>query len=319
MNFDLFSRSKFRANDKFGDDVALVLPSVCFGVFDGATDAEGRNLNGVPYGRAASMAASQILAELLLPYRNREKDAETLLADLCTSYARAFEDYDLDQLPATTLAMAIDCGTNWRFLSLGDSGIRINGDRVLKHDKIIDSISTEVRVSIFKILAEKFDDSDEHELITRQAIFLGLAEARSRGLLTEDVVEMLIEETIGNLNLSGISEIVRDFLLLGIRHQNRFSNSDENSLCYDIVSSRKPVLGQWVEEIVPKQEVKTIEIFSDGYASYPEEVSIVAWEKEFSRCDEVDFHRIDEFAAVKGGTSSEFFDDRTLIVVHTSN
>ena len=319
MNFDLFSRSKYRANDKSGDDVALVLPGVCFGVLDGATDAQGRDLNGVPYGRAASMVASQILAEILLPYQNREKDAETLLADLCTSYARAFEDYDLDQLPATTVAMAIDCGANWRFLSLGDSGIRINGDRVLKHDKIIDSISTEVRVSIFKILAEKFDDSDEHELITRQAIFLGLAEARSRGLLTEDVVEMLIEETIGNLNLSGISEIVRDFLLLGIRHQNRFSNSDENILCYDIVSSRKPILGQWVEEFVPKREVTTIEIFSDGYASYPEEVNIVAWEKEFARCNEVDFHRIDEFATVKGGTSSEFFDDRTVIVVHTPN
>ena len=65
--------------------------------------------------------------------------------------------------------------------------------------------------------------------------------------------------------------------------------------------------------------MKTIEIFSDGYASYPEEVSIVAWEKEFSRCDEVDFHRIDELATVKGGTSSEFFDDRTVTVVHTRN
>ena len=317
MNFDLFSRSKYRANDKSGDDVALVLPGVCFGVLDGATDAEGRDLNGIPYGRAASMVASQVLAEILLPYRNREKDAEKLLADLCTSYERAFENYDLNQLPATTVAMAIDCGDNWRFLSLGDSGIRINGSRVLKHEKLLDSISTEVRVSIFKILAEKFDDPDEHELMTRQAIFLGLAEAQSRGLLSEDVVEMLIEETIDNLKLSGISEVVRVFLLLGIRHQNRFSNSDENILCYDIVSSRKPILGQWVEEFIPKREVKTIEIFSDGYASYPEDVSIVAWEKEFSRCDEVDFHRIDEFAAVKGGTSSEFFDDRTVVVVHT--
>ena len=318
MNFDLFSRSKYRANDKSGDDVALVLPGVCFGVLDGATDVEGRNLNGIPYGRAASMAASQILTEILLPYRNREKDAKTLLEDLCTSYERVFEDYDLDQLPATTVAIAIDCDTNWRFLSLGDSGIRINGERVLKHEKLIDSISTEVRVSIFKILAEKFDDPDQHELMTRQAFFLGLAEARSRGLLSEDIVERLIEETIENLKLSSISEIVRDFLLLGIRQQHQFSNSDENKLCYDIVSSRKPVLGQWVEEIVSKKEVKTIEIFSDGYAFYPEEVSIVAWEKEFIRCDKVDFSRIDEFTAVKGGTSSEFFDDRTLIVAHTS-
>ena len=189
---------------------------------------------------------------------------------------------------------------------------------MLKHEKLLDRISTEARVSIFKILAKKFDDPDENELMTRRAIFLGLAEARSSGLLSKEAVEMLIEGTIDNLNLSEISEIVRDFLLLGIRLQNRFSNSNENSLCYDIVSSRKPVLGQWVEEIVPKQEVKTIEIFSDGYASYPKEVSIAAWEKEFSKCDEVDFHRIDEFPAVKGGTSTEFYDDRTLIVVDTS-
>ena len=34
--------------------------------------------------------------------------------------------------------------------------------------------------------------------------------------------------------------------------------------------------------------------------------------------DDIDFCRIDEFVAVKGATSSEFFDDRTLIVVDTS-
>ena len=110
--------------------------------------------------------------------------------------------------------MAIDCGDNWRFLSLGDSGIRINGSRVLKHEKLLDSISTEVRVSIFKTLAEKFDDPDEHELMTRQAIFLGLAEAQSRCLLSEDVVEMLIEETIDNLKLSEFRRLFAIFCFL---------------------------------------------------------------------------------------------------------
>ena len=32
MNYDIFSRSKYRANNKSGDDVALVIPGVCFAV-----------------------------------------------------------------------------------------------------------------------------------------------------------------------------------------------------------------------------------------------------------------------------------------------
>ena len=42
--------------------------------------------------------------------------------------------------PSTTLAIALDCGEIWRFITLGDTGIRLNGDEVLRHEKLIDSV-----------------------------------------------------------------------------------------------------------------------------------------------------------------------------------
>jgi hypothetical protein len=66
--------------------------------------------------------------------------------------------------------------------------------------------------------------------------------------------------------------------------------------------------------LLSKNDVTSIEIFSDGYVSIPTSgIRVGDWEKEFERVETVDFHKTGAFPAVKGSTSVESCDDRTIL------
>ena len=101
---------------------------------------------------------------------------------------------NLDIPPSTTLAVAMDCGKTWRFLMLGDSGIRLNGTEVHQEDKTIDLVSTAARVAVFNTLSRKNSDPDQVEMATRRCVFLGFNTALSEGVLsTVDALEIVDE------------------------------------------------------------------------------------------------------------------------------
>ena len=68
----------------------------------------------------------------------------------------------------------------------------------------------------------------------------------------------------------------------------------------------------------PRSAVQSIELFTDGYFSLPSEIDLATWEAEFQRVEEVDLHKIESFPAIKGSTSSEFSDDRSVVIVRYS-
>jgi hypothetical protein len=314
MIIEAFSRCKYRANDRLGDDVPFVLPGIAIGLFDGATDAKGTIINGTPAGRLAALTAAECMAQLLAVPANRKLPARELVDQLCALYANSFEKYSLDPLPATTLALAIDCGENWRFFCLGDSGIRINASETLRHTKLIDDVSTFARVALFHELADRLPDLDSAEMATRRGIFLGFDKATHDGILSPEQADKIISETIVSLKLEDDGAFVKDFLTAGICMQYRFANQVGNSLCYDVLADGTPQIGDWIDEWRPKKDVESIEVFSDGYAKLPNNPTVAAWEAEFETTDSQDFHRVKEFATVKGGTSAEFFDDRTIVI-----
>lgn len=314
MNIEVFSRCKYRDNDRPGDDVPLVLPGVCLGVFDGATDVRGNVIAGVPAARLAALTAAEVVSELFLDRKNRELPARQLVDRICEMYAEKLEPFDLPQLPATTLSLAIDCGDQWRLFCLGDSGIRLNADTILRHSKLIDDVATHARVALFKHLRDGGADPETTELTARRGIFLGLSAAVRDGVLSETAADEIIHDTIRSLDLAAEADAVRDFLKSGICKQGMFANVEGSALCYDVLANGSPKLGDWIDERIPKSEIHTIEVFSDGYATLPSIPTIAAWEEEFERAEELDFHRICDLATVKGGTKSEFFDDRTVVI-----
>ena len=315
MNIEAFSRCKYRAVDCPGDDVPFILPGIAIGLFDGATDAKGALINSTPAGRMAALNAAECTAQLLIPPENRKLPARELVNKLSTLYAKSFEKHSVSPLPATTLALAIDCGENWRFFCLGDSTIRINGSETLRHTKLIDHVSTFARVALFHDLSKRLPDLESAEMAARRGIFLGFDDAVEKGIMGRELADNIITETIVGLSLQNEGAIVRAFLTAGICMQYRFANEVGNSLCYDVLADGTPQIGDWVDVWRPKEDVQTIEVFSDGYAKLPDNPTVAAWEAAFEATDKQDFQRISEYTAVKGGTENEFFDDRTVVIV----
>ena len=100
--------------------------------------------------------------------------------------------------------------------------------------------------------------------------------------------------------------------------QHRFANHGDLPLGYASLNG-KPLAGEGMLCFSrPRSAVQSIELFTDGYFSLPSKIDLAAWEAEFQRVEEVDSHKIDRFPAIKGSTSSEFSDDRTVVIVRYS-
>lgn len=74
--------------------------------------------------------------------------------------------------PSTTLAIVADMGDSFRLLLAGDSGVRINGTRLVQNTKLIDTVSTSAR--------------------TRATIFSGLRSAVANGIMTARDAENVV-------------------------------------------------------------------------------------------------------------------------------
>lgn len=76
-----------------------------------------------------------------------------------------------------------------------------------------------------------------------------------------------------------------------------------------------PQLQQLQEFERDKRDITSIEIFSDGYPSLPAVPSVAAWEAAFRSAETEDFSKIGRYAAVKGSTTTQFHDDRSVVIL----
>lgn len=315
MQIETLSHPKYRTPGQAGDDVPLVVPGALFGVFDGATDARGTTVEGMAAGRLAALTVAQAANVLLDDPGNRRLPAPDIIAHLSEVLKRRTDPLHLPIPPSTTLALAIDLGDAWRFLCLGDTGIRLNGSEILRHEKVIDEVSTAARVALFRHFDRQSDDPDAVETAARRGILLGLDRAEAEGAITAEFTRDTIRRTIEATGLQDHAGEVETFLKGGICTQHGYANTTGSVLCFDSMNGVMPQLGQWIDEVRPKDTVQSIEIFSDGYPDIPGEVSVQAWEAAFHAAERADFHKTGTFASVKGSTGAEFFDDRTVVVL----
>ena len=67
---------------------------------------------------------------------------------------------------------------------------------------------------------------------------------------------------------------------------------------------------------LPDAEVRSLEIFSDGYYGLPEGTHVTDWERRFAEIEIEDPHKIHAYPEVKGSSGAEFSDDRTVLCLH---
>lgn len=317
MKISSLSLPKDRTLRVPNDDTVLILPGL-LAVFDGAT-APQKARPGASSGRIASQAAAQAVAGLALAGDLADMPPEQIFAAISASIQAASLREGMEGKPSTTMALAVFAADHVRFVSVGDSGIRVNGAQMIRRGKPIDDVSTQNRLAIHAVLSSRHADPDDVERLTRAVSFEGHAEAVASGVLTCPESALIRDTLVARFDGMTDPDALLSFLNEGIRQQYRFANRTDHPMGFSTLNADQTSLADILDERRPLEEINSIEIFSDGYFLLPEEVSISGWEEAFARTEAEDFHKLHRFANVKGSTSREFADDRSVIVADAIN
>ncbi|MES0811062.1 hypothetical protein ABLO27_16365 [Roseibium sp. SCPC15] len=315
MQISSLTFPKDRTSRQAGDDSLLILPGIC-GVFDGASS--GATGSGISPGQAASRSAASVLGEFAATRSMTDIPATEIFSAIREKISQTEKLLGNTFRASTTMAVAFFDADTIRLLVVGDSGIRINGNQVYRTLKPVDDLSTTARIEVFNLLKEGDRSADEVEAQTRRISFQGLDCGVSEGILGEtDATRIcsLVSERYADIVAPQQTEA---FLRTGIRCQYMYANRPDHPLGYSSINCDPILMDDVIDVIRPTVEVETLEFFTDGYFDIPNEVSVSAWEKAFDASESIDFHKTKSFPSVKGSTSKEFADDRSVIVVRNS-
>lgn len=312
MRFEALSRPKARDLSTPPDDVLLHVPGKVTAIFDGATDARTRRVGGVPFGRAAAVAAAK--ATSLLPGEAAHWPVEKIMSELSAAVGRSVPP-DTEGGPASTTAIiAFETESGIRLVGLGDSGVRLNGGLVESFAIPPDRASVPARVALFQTLRPRHN-AEETEALSQRYLGIGLDQGVEDGAISREQAQGILDLAILAANLPGAEDEIAALLSGGLQRQYNFANSPEAHLGYGILNGDSPMCTGAVDRMLDRAEVVTLEMFSDGYLDAPAEVTVAAWEESHASLEARDFHHINDPAAVKGSTSTHFFDDRTIAIL----
>lgn len=312
MTWSAFTASKYKSGQKLGDDVCLMIPHVMAAVFDGASRPQISPRTGVSAGRAASLSASLALASMQLEDTS-SISAEEIFSRLNAEMRKQAKTLEFDVPIQTTAAIVFEYTDEIRVLVIGDTSVRINADKVLSQPLEVDAISIAARLAIWNCIKSHLGDAGLTELRARQTFVGGVNKAIRDGIIQEDWGRQISSDLEGKVPKKYVPYL-DEFLRQGIEAQTQLINTTQHLLGYPILDGNE-LRGPILEEIIPKSEVTSIEIFSDGYTKLPEGISLRDWEAAFQAENRTDPFRLHEYKGVKGTTDDEWCDDRTVISI----
>ena len=66
----------------------------------------------------------------------------------------------------------------------------------------------------------------------------------------------------------------------------------------------------------PRESLRSIELFTDGYFKPATTPDVAAWEASFAEVERIDPEKIDAYPSVKGTAGRIRTDDRTVVIIH---
>lgn len=315
MKVEMFSHPKDRTAFVPSDDVLLTLPGI-FGVFDGATDPRGSNGATV---KSSGLFAAEIVARYcgrtFSDFDHFSMTIQDLMFALTAELASASSDERYQSRPTTTMAIALIGPETVRIIVVGDSGVRVNGTTIYRHEKSIDEVSAAARIAVFNLLFDKGGNPDGIEMSARRTIFQGFDTCVNDGVLSQTETEDLIATVAKSLSEIANAAIIESFLRKGIKAQSKFGNDDGHPLGFSVLNGSSPSLKDVIDVSLDIKNVKSIELFTDGYFAVPTNVTLEAWEQMFAEIEKRDPHKLDKYPNVKGSTTTDFSDDRSVIIL----
>lgn len=328
MRIEAFSEGKDLDAPHANEDQFLVLPGRGYAVIDGVTDISGRLYGGIRTGRLASTTVQQAVAQFLADPAEHEVRPDRLIAHVSAALRDALERHGASEAAPTdparrfaaTLALAADLGGAFRFVLIGDSGVRLNGAEIAIVDSGLDLVTAMLRRQAFRLVAAAGGSAEDCRRVGRACAFHGGARlhADMRPWIDEakraELYRLSLEEC--RRRLPGVpDDDLRRLLDAGIAGQGWFQNNTTSPLSYAVLDGFDVPMALVRAFDRPRAEVESIELFTDGYFKPGATPAVASWEEAFAEVERVDPEKIDLYPSVKGSAGRMRTDDRTVVVV----
>ena len=331
MRIEAFSEGKNLDDPAANEDRFLILPGLGMAVIDGVTDRTGHRFEGMLGGWLASRIVQSAVAGFLLDPVEANFDAARLVACVSGAIRAAYERHGILEIarrdPArrfgAALALAADLGASYRFVLIGDSGLRLNGTETWINDTGLDLITASLRQEAYRMAAAAGADAMARARVGRACAFGGTS------ALTPDMTPWLDGARLAELHGRCVTDCVAHFpdvpradieaLLAGgiLAGQGRFQNNLVSPLSYAVLDGFQVPMSLVRVIDRPRTAVTSIELFSDGYFKPGDAPVIAAWEEAFAEVERVDPEKIDRYPSVKGTVGRVRADDRTVVIAHS--
>jgi hypothetical protein len=329
MKIEAFSEGKNLDAPEANEDQFLVLPGRGYAVLDGATDNTGRLYDGKRGGWHASRIAMQAVGDFVLDPAERELRPESLIDRISAAFRASYEQHGILEIarsdPAfrfgATLTLAADLGETFRFVLIGDSGLRINGAEVFVSDSGLDLVTASLRVQGYRIVGEAGGGADDRARVGRAGAFYGAARLHPdmQPWLDETKRRLLYERSLAwcRERFPAAPEAdIRHLLDTGVSGQARFANNMASPLSYAVLDGFDIPLPLVQVFDRPRAALRSIELFTDGYFKPGVAPALRDWEAAFAEVERIDPEKIGHYPSVKGSGVRMNTDDRTVVIVH---
>jgi hypothetical protein len=279
-------------------------------------------------GQYAAMTLKRSL-EHMLSAPDAPTDGNTIVRALTGSITDAYKAHGMIEKAkadsnvrfSAALALVLFQAETVDVILVGDSGVRINGEHTLRVEKDLDLITSILRQQAWPVIGRKTSDPEKQEQLSRRVTWHGTRQPLDTLIDTLDADDLAcIESRAIAANLEALPHVARadiENLVRGgiVNAQGGYQNNASLQLGYPCIDGFEVPQHMIKIERLPRSEVKTVEIYSDGYFKPGEAFGVVAWEKAFAEAEREDPAKVLLYPSPKGSTSSLWADDRTYLGV----
>lgn len=328
MLIEAFTEAKVSSAPDTNEDRFVILPGRAYAVIDGVTDRLGTRYNGMLSGQYAASIVKEAI-ECALTGPNRPADTKALIAVLTQAIADAYREHDMLDAARTdcnyrfssTLAVALMGEATIEIALVGDSGIRINGSRILQVDKDLDLITSTLRQKAWPVIGARTSDPEIQEKTSRRVTWFGtrqphesladILEPQDLAWIEERAVAACVQ-ALPHVPQSDIEALVRGGI---VNAQGAYQNDASTILGYSALDGFEIPSSLVHFERIPRADVETIELFSDGYFRPGADFGVASWEEAFRDVEREDPSKVILYPSPKGSTAKHWTDDRTYLGV----
>lgn len=322
-----FTQAKDKENPDSNEDRLVAVTDRLYAVIDGATDKSGRTYDGLTGGQIAGRILEDVLRNVARDLSQGLGAPETsaILGRVNGRLRKKYRGLGIAGLIrrdpwrrfSAQATIAIRHESSYRFIVVGDTGLRLNRREVFSGPKPVDIICAQGRAAVHRHLSERGAEPKALNEWSRAYTVEGLAAVLpAAGIGSAELGAIRIEARRQSLKrLPGMAaEDIDGVLARGLKGLHRYRNRPGRLGFPSIDGSRVPP-DMIIEFERPAESIECMELFSDGYPGVAPGATVADWEASFRKVERDDAERVSAHPETKGSAAGRFADDRTVLIV----